>query len=79
MNIILFEKADEMTFSEGFCLMLVNLQNHKDKSSVRKDSQTAVHPSSPFLINSSNSAQYQFMEGLINAQNPNASGGQAVA
>ena len=37
MNIILFEKADEVTFSKGFSLMPVNLQNHKDnaKSSVR--------------------------------------------
>ena len=37
MNIILFEKADEVTFSEGFIIMPVNLQNHKDnaKCSVR--------------------------------------------
>ena len=37
MNIILFEKADEVTFSKGFSLMPVNLQNHKDnaKSSVQ--------------------------------------------
>jgi hypothetical protein len=37
MNIILFEKADEVTFSKGFIIMPVNLQNHKDnaKCSVR--------------------------------------------